>query len=182
MQGRSRILTRANGPFPASAMLVGEAPGRLGAERSGIPFSGDESGRRLDILLAAAGWNKGDVFITNAVLCNPQDEHGRNRKPLRAERTNCLRCLIRQIEIVKPTLVVALGAVALESLADIEHHDLRVSHAGSSPIRWHDRHLAAAYHPGRRAAIHRSFDLQTDDFQRLGRWLDTFNAGNAERR
>jgi uracil-DNA glycosylase family 4 len=181
MDGRARVLSRANGPPSSGVLLVGEAPGRLGADRSGIPFSGDESGRRLDLLLTAAGWDRGDVFITNAVLCNPRDDRGRNREPSRGEQTNCLVWLTWQIEMVDPTLVIALGAVALSSLADIERHTLRVRDAGSSPICWYNRHLAAVYHPGRRAGIHRTFEQQIDDFQRLGLWLDSLSVESAER-
>src|SRR5258707_1380878 len=85
MAGRRRVLGDANGPLRARAVLVGTAPGRYGAERTGIPFSGDRSGAALDVLLARAGLRRDDVFITNAVLCNPQDAGGRNDEPSAAE-------------------------------------------------------------------------------------------------
>ena len=78
MEGRLRVLSRAMALSQAAVLLVGEAPGRLGAGQSGVPFAGDESGRRLDALLAAARWQRDEFFITNAVLCNPLDGHGRN--------------------------------------------------------------------------------------------------------
>src|SRR5919202_821569 len=81
MEGRRRVLGPGNGSPRARILLVGEAPGRLGAERTGVPFTGDASGRRLDALLAAAGWRRADVFVTNAVLCNPRDTRGCNRPP-----------------------------------------------------------------------------------------------------
>jgi uracil-DNA glycosylase family 4 len=170
MDGRVRVLSHLNGPVPAKIMLVGEAPGRRGAEISAIPFSGDESGRRLDALIAAAGWDRRELFITNAVLCNPQTATGNNRAPTAIECRNCTSLLARQIEVINPRLVVALGAVALRSLAAIAPHDLRVSGAGQLPIRWSDRWLAVAYHPSARAAIHRSIEHQRDDFRRLGAW------------
>lgn len=171
MEGRTRVLSRHNGPPDASIMLVGEAPGRLGAERTGVPFAGDASGRRLDALIAAAGWSRADLFITNAVLCNPQDDAGRNRAPRPAELANCRSWLAAQIASIDPLLVVALGAVALKSLAAIEPHTLTVRDAGHPPTAWHNRHLAAAYHPGARAAVHRATDLQLEDFSRLGSWM-----------
>jgi DNA polymerase len=152
-------------------MLVGEAPGRLGAGKSGVPFAGDESGRRLDALLAAAGWRRDEVFITNAVLCNPLDGLGRNRCPAPREVRACSYWLERQIEVVDPLLVVALGTVALKALDSIAPHELHVRDAGQPPMPWHGRHLAAAYHPGARAAIHRPVALQREDFARLGAWM-----------
>lgn len=182
MAGRIRVLSRANGPIDASVMLVGEAPGRLGAGRSGVPFSGDESGRRLDSLIEAAGWSRADLFITNAVLCNPLDAKGRNRPPRQAELANCRHWLAQQIETVNPILVVGLGAVALRSLARIEPHRLKVRDSSSNPVRWHGRYLAAAYHPGARAAIHRPFSEQVMDFERIGAWLREASAGSAAHR
>ncbi|HLT21289.1 MAG TPA: uracil-DNA glycosylase [Thermomicrobiales bacterium] len=170
MDGRLRILSRLNGPPDARVMLVGEAPGRLGAARTAVPFAGDESGRRLDQLIAAAGWRRDELFITNAVLCNPLDEAGRNRPPRSGELANCRSWLQAQIDLIDPHLVVALGAVALKSLAGIEPHPLTVRDSANPPIPWHGRHLAAAYHPSARAAIHRPFAVQLDDFRRLGQW------------
>lgn len=170
MEGRARVLSRLNGPPDAAVVLVGEAPGRLGAARSGVPFAGDESGRRLDRLLAAAGWLRDEVFITNAVLCNPLDTAGRNRPPRAGELDNCRSWLQSQIELVDPCLVVALGAVALRTLSRIEPHALQVRDSAAPPAQWHNRYLAAAYHPSARAAIHRSTELQLEDFVRLGDW------------
>ncbi|CAN5764305.1 hypothetical protein BH23CHL2_BH23CHL2_01620 [soil metagenome] len=184
MDGQIRVLSRKNGPLDAGVMLVGEAPGRLGAGQSGVPFSGDESGRRLDRLIDAAGWERSDIFITNAVLCNPLDDHGRNRPPRQAELTNCRNWLSSQIDVVDPLLVVALGAVALNSLGRIEQHRLTVRDSDSKPVRWLGRYLAAAYHPGARAAIHRPFTAQIQDFERLGVWFrsELVNDGNDARR
>lgn len=184
MDGQIRVLSRKNGPIDAGVMLVGEAPGRFGAGQSGIPFSGDESGRRLDRLIDAAGWERADIFVTNAVLCNPLDDRGRNRPPGQTELTNCRDWLQSQIDVVDPLLVVALGAVALNSLGRIEQHRLTVRDSNSKPVRWLRRYLAAAYHPGVRAAIHRPFPDQMRDFERLGHWLRSgpASAGSGARR
>jgi DNA polymerase len=171
MEGRRRVLSHANGSPASHVLLVGEAPGRLGAERTGVPFSGDEAGRRLERLLAAAGWSRGDVFITNAVLCNPRDAAGLNRRPSRRELGCCQPWLARQLDLIQPILVVALGATALATLRHIAPHPLRVADAGRLPIPWTGRWLAAVYHPGARSAVHRSFERQCDDFRRLGDWL-----------
>ena len=171
MDGQIRVLSRKNGPIDASIMLIGEAPGRFGAGQSGVPFGGDESGRRLDRLIEAAGWRREDLFITNALLCNPLDEAGRNRPPRAAELANCRHWLDAQIRTVDPILVVALGAVALKSLARLNEHHRTVRDCAAEPIRWYGRHLAGVYHPGARAAVHRPLSSQLDDFERLGRWF-----------
>ena len=103
------VLGEVNGPADARIMFVGEAPGRHGAGRSGVPFSGDESGRRFEALLGVAGLRREDVFVTNAVLCNPLDGAGNNRRPLAREVRACLANLRGQIEAVDPDYVVALG-------------------------------------------------------------------------
>src|SRR5262249_1774582 len=77
MEGRSPVLGTRNGSLTSRVLLVAEAPGRLGADRSQIPLSGDQTGRNFEILLGAAGLDRAHLFITNAVLCNPRDSRGR---------------------------------------------------------------------------------------------------------
>lgn len=170
MDGRVRVLSTANGPCPAHIMLIGEAPGRLGAERTGEPFTGDASGRRLERLITAAGWRRDELLITNAVLCNPQDPQGRNRSPRTREIASCSSWLARQIQLVDPILVVGLGRVALTALQHITPHAIAVTDAGSPPVRWNNRWLAVTYHPSARAAIHRPLERQLADFEALGDW------------
>lgn len=149
MEGRRRVLGAANGSPQPRAMLVGTAPGRHGAERTGIPFSGDRSGEALDALLQRAGLTRGDVFITNAVLCNPQDAHGRNDEPTAAELRACSRHLRDTITAVDPPLVVALGRTAYAALSRIDAAPPWPEALGSA-TPWHGRSLAATYHPGPR--------------------------------
>jgi DNA polymerase len=148
---------------------VGEAPGRRGAGRSGVPFRGDESGRRFDSLLALAGLSRGEVFITNAVLCNPLDTAGNNRRPRVSEIDRCSEFLRAQIEAVQPRIVVALGEVALLALGRIEPHQARLATHCAEPVDWWGRWLVALYHPGRRALVHRSEEQQGRDWRALGR-------------
>jgi DNA polymerase len=177
--GQLRVLSHANGPCDAQVMLVGEAPGRRGAGRTGAPFFGDRSGDRLDLLLTAAGWSRGSLFITNAILCNPLSERGTNRPPTQTEIANCSSWLARQIDVVNPRLVVALGAVALRGLRLVARHDRTLADSGGEPVPWNGRFLAAVHHPGARSQLHRSLELQREDFTRLGDWL-TANQGATE--
>ncbi len=90
-------------------MLVGEAPGR-NEDKEGKPFVG-AGGRVLDSMLKEAGLKRSDVYITNIVKCRPPE----NRKPFDDEVETCTsHYLENQIELLKPKLICALGATALE--------------------------------------------------------------------
>lgn len=169
MSQSRRIFGPANGPFAARIMLVGEAPGRLGAERTGVPFFGDRSGDRLSQLLVEAEWPREEIFLTNAVICNPRDGQGRNAAPTRRELANCVELLQESIRVVNPQVVVALGAVALRALGMISAHHLRLAEAVATLTPWFGRALGVLYHPGAQSAIHRPWSLQTQDARRLGR-------------
>jgi DNA polymerase len=165
------VLSRANGPFAATVLFVGEAPGRLGAGRTGIPMSGDVSGIRFDRLLGVAGLQRGNVFVTNALLCLPLDSSGRNRRPRPQELRSCSAWLRETIRMVDPGLVVSMGGVALEALRRIEPHQLSLKLSGQRPVTWNGRLLAAVYHPGARAQVHRSWPEQEGDWRNIGSWV-----------
>ncbi len=168
MHGRRAVLGPANGSIEASVMFVGEAPGRRGADRSRVPFQGDQSGARFNRLLEEAGRRRDEVFITNAVLCNPRDDQGRNATPSRRERLNCAPFLRRTLALIDPDHVVTLGAQALRSLALIGGPPARLRAAVGRPRRWGKRQLHALYHPGQRAQVHRPWEQQLEDARRLG--------------
>lgn len=171
MEGRRRLLSAANGTLRPRVLFVAEAPGRLGGDRTAIPLSGDQSGRNFDRLLAEADLEREDVFITNAVLCNPRDSAGRNAPPAALELRNCSSFLAATLELLQPPLVAALGAVALRALAAIAPHEATLAANVGELIPWHGRWLSPLYHPGPRAQIHRSFAQQSADFRRLGEVL-----------
>lgn len=148
-------------------MLVGEAPGRLGAGRTGRPFVGDEAGRRLDGFLERAGLAREEVFVTNAVLCLPLDARGRNRRPTATELRACSQHLQRQIEVLDPALVVAMGTTALAGLALVAPHG-RTLRDGTGAAPWSGRRLAVVHHPGRRSTLHRRLSDQEADWRALG--------------
>jgi uracil-DNA glycosylase family 4 len=165
MDGSARVLSRAAGPVDAELMFVGEAPGRLGADESGIPFHGDQAGHNFEALLSASGMSRRSVFVTNAILCNPKDDAGRNATPAKVEVSNCAVHLRRQIELISPKIVVSLGAVALEALNGIERHNLTLGVHVRTSHKWFGRKLVPLYHPGQRAMIHRSFANQRSDYR-----------------
>ena len=160
------VLGEANGPAPARVMFIGEAPGRLGAARTGVPFTRDQSGLRFQRLLEAAGLRREEVFVTNALLCNPL-RNGRNRPPRRREIANCAGWLRAQLDAVRPALVVTLGTAALEATRLIERHDFQLRHDVGRTLPWYGRTLLPLYHPSPRTAGRRPFVHQLEDFRAL---------------
>jgi DNA polymerase len=169
--GCAPVLSPANGPVPCEILLIGEAPGRFGAGRTGVPFSGDETGRRLTAFVQEAGLSKAALFMTNAALCLPLDPAGNNRAPTKAEIANCSGWLRATIEVVRPRLVVAMGVSALSATNLVANHGLTLRDAGGPPVTWFGRKLAVTYHPGARARVHRSDALQSEDWRALGGWI-----------
>ncbi|MDE1981233.1 MAG: uracil-DNA glycosylase [Betaproteobacteria bacterium] len=103
------------GDRQARWMFVGEGPGAEEDQR-GEPFVG-AAGRLLDQMLRAVGLNRADnVYIANVVKCRPPQ----NRTPSDPECASCMPYLRRQIALIKPTLIVALGKVAAHALLDTD--------------------------------------------------------------
>ena len=95
------------GAEDADIMFVGEAPG-WHEDQQGRPFVGP-AGKYLDELLASIGLGRGQVYIANVIKCRPQV----NRDPLPAEIQNCRNWLERQIEIIRPKMIVTLGRYSM---------------------------------------------------------------------
>jgi uracil-DNA glycosylase family 4 len=167
MEGRRRVLGYANGPPDAWVMFIAEAPGRRGGEVTGIPLTRDQSGRRFARLLALTGLAREQVFITNAVLCNPRRQTGANRPPSAAEVRACSGWLRAQIALVNPLVVITLGTTALRALALIEPHPYRLRECVARPLPWNGRILVPLYHPSPRAGLSRSYREQEADFAHL---------------
>jgi len=95
------------GPIDAGVMLIGEAPGRE-EDIQGVPFVG-RAGKKLDSILAEAGIDFDEVFITNVVKCRPPG----NRNPENYEMMKCNPYLLEQIRVISPEVIVLLGNIAL---------------------------------------------------------------------
>ncbi len=180
MQDSARVIGVGCGPLNAKVMFIGEAPGRLGADASELPFHGDKSGHNFESLLEQVGLSRYDAFVTNAVLCNPKDENGNNATPSSVEVANCAHFLKEQMELVNAPVVVTLGAVALRSTALINAHTLTLKDSVRSAHTWAGRQLIPAYHPGQRAMVHRSFANQLADYQFIAETVR--RSGRAPRR
>ncbi|HEX6182673.1 MAG TPA: uracil-DNA glycosylase [Pyrinomonadaceae bacterium] len=172
MCGRSAVLSERNGRVGARVMFVGEAPGRQGGDRTRVPFSGDQSGRNFTRYLASIGLAREEIFITNAALCNPRTGTGANRKPTRAEVSNCSEFLRRQVEAVAPSVVVTLGAVSLAALRAVEYHPLTLKENVGEIRGWNGRLLVPLYHPSPQVlASHRREPQQLEDYKSVARAL-----------
>lgn len=157
-----------DGPVPATVLLIGEAPGRLGAARTGVPLTGDRTGQAVDRFLERAGIPPGQVHRTNALLCHPADGRGRNRSPRPDELARCVTWLARRLALVQPSIVVPLGGVALAALDLIEPHGLRLKEAVAIPHRWRGRWLLPLYHLSPRTIARRPMWQHEADWAALG--------------
>lgn len=167
-------MSQANGSINSRILFIGEAPGRKGADRTRIPFSGDQSGKNLDRFIASIGLTRAEIFITSAALCNPRHHSGANRKPTKSELENCSDFLRRTIDLVNPRVVVTLGSVALESLKRIENHDLVLKDAVGRVYEWDGRTLVPIYHPSPQVlASHRREQAQLQDYQLVRKVVDS---------
>jgi len=166
MCGRSAVLSELNGSPDARIMFIGEAPGRKGADRTRVPFSGDQSGANFDRFLSSIDLTRQEIFITSAALCNPRSESGANRKPTQKELANCSGFLQRTIDLVDPRVIVTLGSVALEALKRIQSHELNLKTSAGQIHSWNNRVLVPIYHPSPQVlASHRREKDQMKDYQ-----------------
>ena len=145
-QGRKQIVFGVGNPA-AELMFVGEGPG-ADEDAQGEPFVG-RAGQLLNNMIKAMGLRREDVYIANVVKCRPPG----NRTPERDECDTCSPFLMRQISVIKPKVIVALGAVAAKNLLAINApmSELRgrfydFKPAGSDPS-WPGARLAVTYHP-----------------------------------
>ena len=179
----AHVLGDASGPLDARVIFVAEAVGRRGGAVTGVPLTRDETGRRFDAFLRLAGIDRGETFITNAVLCNPLNAGGRNRTPAAAEIARCRPFLARTLDIVRAPVVVALGRVALESLQALSRgraiapHDAQMPRDVATALPWCGRTLVPMYHPSRQSTLHRPQAAQEDDWRRLGEAVAATAAG-----
>jgi len=166
MCDRTAVLSGLNGSVDARIMFIGEAPGRKGADRTRVPFSGDQSGKNLDRFLDSIKLSRDQVFITSAALCNPRTDSGANRKPTQKELGNCSSYLRRTIELIDPAVIVTLGSVALEALKRIHYHDLNLKEHAAQVHEWQGRRLVPIYHPSPQVlASHRREQQQLNDYR-----------------
>ena len=180
MCGRTAVLSERNGDVRARVMFVGEAPGRQGGDRTRVPFSGDQSGRNFQRYIDSINLAREELFITNAVLCNPRKESGANRRPTSREIANCSEYLSRLAELIDPEVVVTMGRVALEAVGRVAPHGLSLKESAGRVGGWGGRLLVPLYHPSPQVlASHRREAEQLADYRAVA--LAVESAGGAAR-
>jgi uracil-DNA glycosylase len=128
-----------SGSPEASVMFVGEAPG-ADEDAQGLPFVGRAGQLLTKIIESTKTWKRADVFICNVLKCRPPG----NRTPLPEEVEQCRPYLEEQIRIIKPKLIMALGASAAQALLKTKDS------VGKLRNKWHDYDgipLRVTYHP-----------------------------------
>jgi uracil-DNA glycosylase family 4 len=168
------VLGENNGDVEANILFIAEAPGRFGADRTGIPLYGDKTGSLFQKMLDIIGWNRERVFITNSVICNPRDERGNNAPPTMREIENCSIYLNILIDIIQPYYVITLGNCALRSLNYISPHNFEMKKDVRKFLSWNSRILIPLYHPGPRARIYRDMSHQLSDYYALKELLELY--------
>jgi DNA polymerase len=141
---RCPLYATAKNPVPgegnsaADFMLVGEAPGAT-EDETGRPFVG-QAGQLLDKILGAIKLERRDVFICNVLKHRPPG----NRNPRPEEVSACSPYLVRQIELVRPKVIVALGTFAAQTLLDTK---LSIGKLRGQIHRYYGVPLIVTYHP-----------------------------------
>lgn len=160
-QSRTKAVP-GTGPQQAEIMLIGEGPG-FHEDRQGLPFVG-AAGKFLDELLASAGIRREEVYITNVVKCRPPG----NRDPQPDEIEACRPYLDRQIELIKPRIIVTLGR---HSMARYFPH-VSISRVHGQPKQANGIIYIPMFHPA--AALHQAKyrPLIEEDFKKLPQLLE----------
>lgn len=138
-EGRTQAVFGVGNP-DADWLIIGEAPGAE-EDRRGEPFVG-RAGQLLDAMLAALGLTRGTVFIANILKCRPPN----NRDPQPGEAQACAPYLDRQIDLIRPGLILALGRIAAQRLLET---DTPLGRLRGQAHRYgeHGIPLVVTYHP-----------------------------------
>lgn len=161
----AKQLVMGEGNSDADIVFIGEAPGAK-EDELGRPFVG-AAGKFLDEMLESINLKRGDVYITNIVKYRPPD----NRDPEPEEKREFLPYLQRQLEVIKPKLVVTLGRHSMNEFLP----ELRISQVHGQPKRTGGRVYLPLYHPA--AALYNGGMRETllEDFSKVPRILELIN-------
>lgn len=136
-KNRTNVVFGAGNP-DADLMFVGEAPGYY-EDKQGEPFVG-KAGQLLTKIIESIGMKRGDVYIANILKCRPPE----NRNPNANEIVMCSPHLIRQIEIIRPKIICALGTFAAQTLLDTKD---TIGKLRGKFYEYQSTKLLATYHP-----------------------------------
>jgi uracil-DNA glycosylase len=128
----------SDGKQDADMMIIGEAPG-ADEDKQGVPFVG-RAGQLLTKILEAIEIDRKDVYIANILKCRPPD----NRRPLPTEKDECLPYLNKQIALVKPKMILALGLTAATTLLKQE---FKMGDIRGKTFIYEGTKMLVTYHP-----------------------------------
>ena len=151
----------------SKVIFVGEQPGDQ-EDRAGKPFVGP-AGQLLDRVLEEVGIDRNDVYVTNAVKHFKFEQRGKRRihsKPNARQVTACKPWLVAEVEVIKPEVIVALGATAAQAMLG---NDFRVTQSRGQPIR------NSTWGPCVIATVHPSSILRAPDEAARREAMDDFN-------
>jgi len=154
-------LVMGDGDIDADIVIIGEAPGKK-EDESGLPFMG-AAGKFLNEMLGSVGIERKDVYITNIVKYRPPN----NRDPLPEEKSAFWPYLVRQLDVIKPKIVVTLGRHSMEYF--LPEQKISLIHGQPKRISFGDIKLVVVplYHPA--AALYNGSMRATliEDFNKL---------------
>jgi DNA polymerase len=161
-RGRNHFVF-GEGPPDARLMFVGEGPG-FDEDRTGRPFVG-KAGQLLEKIIIAMGLQRSDVFIGNIVKCRPPG----NRTPFPEEMRMCAPVLERQIEVIQPQVIIALGKTALTYFKQANVSIMRLR---GKYFSWKGIQIMPTFHP---AYILRNPAAKRDVWSDVQQVMETLN-------
>lgn len=167
------------GNTDARIMLIGEAPGEK-EELYNKPFIG-QSGKILDEFLGLLEFKREDIYITNVVKIrptkvNPSTKRKSNRPPNRKETELSIGTLIKQIEIIKPEVVVTLGNVPLKAL--VSDNKAKIGDYHGRPVKRNNVIIFPLYHPASIIYNRSLRDCYKEDVYKLKNYINSLRGGN----
>lgn len=155
------VIGRGNKNAPL--MLIGEGPGEQ-EDKQGLPFVGP-AGKLLDLLLTALTIKEEDYYICNIVKCRPPG----NRVPLDEEAEQCLPFLRNQVALVRPKIIVCLGATAMKYVIDKE---ARITQIRGQWVEKKGYWIMSTFHPAALLRDDSKKVLMWEDFKKVKQRLD----------
>jgi len=161
-------------------LFIGLAPGRLGADITGIPFTRDSSGKLFQLALSSSGISMEPngldqnedlikAYVTNLVKCNPKDSNGNNRYPSQTEIDNCKYYLNIEMSSIHFDVIVPLGKLATENVLNKKCSKFSSIH--NKLIKLNEFYCIPFIHPSYVARGAYPKDKYIDDFRSLAQWV-----------
>ncbi|MEK6690487.1 MAG: uracil-DNA glycosylase [Nitrospirota bacterium] len=167
-QGRTQIVFGVGNP-KSEIVFVGEGPGR-DEDLQGEPFVGD-AGQLLTKIIESMGLKRQDVYIANVVKCRPPN----NRNPESDEIESCEPFLLRQLEIIKPKIICALGTFAAQTLLITKE---KISSLRGNFYYYHDIKVMPTFHPAYLLRNPGDKKLVWEDMKKVMKELNLKGKGN----